>query len=123
LIPVRLRDEDCEGKTLVATLALYLNALPGKGAHLVTVNDYLSRRDAVWMGQIYDALGLTTAVINHESSFIYDPNAHAADAKEDLDKERDQMGSFKVVHEFLRPCTRREAYQADITYGTTSSSL
>jgi len=107
-----------EGKTLVATLPAYLNALSGKGVHIVTVNDYLSRRDAVWMGQIYDALGLSVAVINHESSFIYDPNVHATDPKEDLDKERDELGSFKVVHEFLRPVTRPEAYRADITYGT-----
>ncbi len=103
-----------EGKTLVATLPAYLNALSGKGVHVVTVNDYLSRRDAVWMGQIYNFLGLTTGVINHESSFIYDP-AHT-----ELDKERDDLGSFKVVHEFLRPVTRREAYLADITYGTNN---
>ncbi len=61
-----------EGKTLVATLPAYLNALTGRGVHIVTVNDYLSRRDAVWMGQVYDALGLTISVINHQSSFIYD---------------------------------------------------
>ncbi len=103
-----------EGKTQVATLPVYLNALSGKGVHVVTVNDYLSRRDAVWMGQIYDALGLSVGVINHESSFLYDPN------HQNLDKERDEKGSFKVVHEFLRPCTRREAYEADITYGTNN---
>jgi preprotein translocase subunit SecA len=103
-----------EGKTLVATLPLYLNALEGKGAHLVTVNDYLSRRDAVWMGQIYAFLGLTTGVINHDSSFIYDP-AHV-----ELDIERDEVAEFKVVYEFLRPVTRREAYAADITYGTNN---
>lgn len=101
-----------EGKTLVATLPLYLNALTGKGVHLVTVNDYLSRRDGTWMGQIFDFLGLTVGVINHESSFIYDPS------HKELDKERDETGSFKVVHEFLRPVTRIEAYRADITYGT-----
>ena len=61
-----------EGKTLVATLPAYLNALSGKGVHIVTVNDYLSRRDSVWMGQIYSALGLSVGVINHESSFLYD---------------------------------------------------
>ena len=99
-----------EGKTLVATLPAYLNALTGKGVHIVTVNDYLSRRDAVWMGQIYHSLGLTVGVINHESSFIYDPT-HT-----EMDKVRDDVGSFKVVHEFLRPVTRREAYAADITY-------
>ncbi len=104
-----------EGKTLVATLPAYLNGLTGKGVHVVTVNDYLSRRDAVWMGQIYNFLGLTTGVINHESSFIYDPS-HV----ESKDTERDQLGSFKVVHEYLRPVTRHEAYAADITYGTNN---
>jgi preprotein translocase subunit SecA len=103
-----------EGKTLVATLPIYLNALEGKGVHVVTVNDYLSRRDAVWMGQIYSFLGLSVGVINSNESFIYDP-----DHKE-LDEERDELGSFKVVHEFLRPCTRKESYDADITYGTNN---
>ena len=101
-----------EGKTLVATLPVYLNALEGKGAHVVTVNDYLSRRDVVWMGQIYAALGLTSAVINHQSSYMYDAG------HKEVDEERDTEGSFKVVYEFLRPCSRREAYHADITYGT-----
>jgi preprotein translocase subunit SecA len=103
-----------EGKTLVATLPAYLNALTEKGVHVVTVNDYLSRRDAVWMGQIYNFLGLTTGVINDQASFIYDPT-HT-----ELDKQRDDLGSFKVVHEFLRPVTRRDAYHADITYGTNN---
>ncbi|HEY4510711.1 MAG TPA: preprotein translocase subunit SecA [Candidatus Paceibacterota bacterium] len=103
-----------EGKTLVATLPVYLNALSGKGVHVVTVNDYLSRRDTVWMGQIYNSLGLSVGCINHDSSYLYDPG-HMS-----LDKERDELGSFKVVHEFLRPVTRREAYHADITYGTNN---
>ncbi len=103
-----------EGKTLVATLPTYLNALSGKGVHVVTVNDYLSRRDAVWMGQIFSFLGLSIAVINHESSFIYDPN------HQDLDSKRDEVASFKVVYEFLRPISRPEAYAADITYGTNN---
>lgn len=103
-----------EGKTLVATLPLYLNALEGKGAHLVTVNDYLSRRDAVWMAQIFDFLGMTVGVINSEASYIYD-SAH-----KELDEKRDEVASFKVVYEFLRPCTRREAYACDITYGTNN---
>lgn len=101
-----------EGKTLVATLPAYLNALTEKGVHVVTVNDYLSRRDAVWMGQIYDALGLSVSVINHMESFMYDPS-HT-----EKDKERDEEGSYKVVHEFLRPVSREESYKADITYGT-----
>ncbi len=103
-----------EGKTLVATLPAYLNSLSGAGVHIVTVNDYLSKRDATWMGQIYDFLGVSVGVINHEESFLYDPTHR------ELDKERDELGSFKVVNEFLRPATRREAYEADITYGTNN---
>ena len=93
-----------EGKTLVATLPIYLNALEGKGAHLVTVNDYLAKRDAQWMGQLYHALGLSTGVIQHDASFIYDPTYDASDKR--------------LQH--LRPCTRPEAYRADITYGTNN---
>ena len=105
-----------EGKTLVATLPAYLNALEGKGVHLVTVNDYLARRDAAWMGQIYNALGLSVGVISHLTSFIYD-EAHVTKAE---DQERDIEGGFKVLHEFLRPVSRRDAYYADITYGTNN---
>ena len=96
-----------EGKTLVATLALYLNALEGKGAHLVTVNDYLAQRDAGWMGQIYDFLGLSVGVIIPDESYIYDT---AYENKEHFDK--------RLSH--LRPATRQEAYAADITYGTNN---
>lgn len=104
-----------EGKTLSSTLPIYLNALVGKGVHVVTVNDYLSRRDAVWMGQVYAFLGLTVGVINSQNeSFLYDPG-HV-----DVDKERDEKGSYKVFYEFLRPVTKKEAYIADITYGTNS---
>jgi len=103
-----------EGKTLVATLPVYLNALSGKGVHVITVNDYLSKRDAVWMGQVYNFLGLSVGIINHESSFIYDPE------HKELDQERDETGSFKVVNEFLRPVARKEAYATDITYGTNN---
>ena len=103
-----------EGKTLVGTLPAYLNALSGKGVHVVTVNDYLSRRDAVWMGQIYSLLGLSVGVINHDASYLYDPN------HQDKDEVRDDVGAYKVVYDFLRPCTRKEAYEADITYGTNS---
>ncbi len=106
-----------EGKTLVATLPAYLNALTGYGVHVVTVNDYLSRRDAIWMGQVYSFLGLTVGVINHDESFLYDPT-HIQN--EELDKTRDQLGSFKVITEFLRPVSRRDAYHADITYGTNN---
>jgi preprotein translocase subunit SecA len=103
-----------EGKTLVATLPATLNALTDKGVHVVTVNDYLARRDAVWMGQIYAALGLSVSVINHDASYRYDPR-HT-----ERDEERDADGGYKIVYEYLRPCTRQEAYEADITYGTNS---
>ena len=93
-----------EGKTLVATLPAYLNALPGLGTHIVTVNDYLARRDAQWMGPIYHALGLSVGVIQHEVSYLFDPDYVQTDIR---------LTS-------LRPCSRREAYQADITYGTNN---
>ena len=109
-----------EGKTLVATLPAYLNAISQHGVHVITVNDYLSRRDAVWMGQIYNALGLSVGVLNHESSFVYDPTHISPEVDKELDEKRDELGSFKVIHEFLRPCTRKEAYLADITYGTNN---
>ncbi|WKZ26817.1 MAG: preprotein translocase subunit SecA [Candidatus Paceibacterota bacterium] len=107
-----------EGKTLVATLPAYLNAISGRGVHVVTVNDYLARRDAVWMGQIYDFLGMSVGCINHDASYLYDP-AHKDDEKK-LDEKRDEVGGFKVVHEFLKPCGRKDAYLADITYGTNN---
>ena len=91
-----------EGKTLVATLAVYANALTGRGVHVVTVNDYLARRDPVWMGPVYHALGLSVACLQHEASFVYDPAI--------------ENGRLP----FLRPVTRAEAYRADITYGTNN---
>ena len=104
-----------EGKTLVGTLPVYLNALTGRGVHIVTVNDYLARRDGVWMGQIYSLLGLSIGVINDlNNSYLYDP-IHV-----EKDEERDEIASFKVVYDFLRPCSRAEAYRADITYGTNN---
>jgi preprotein translocase subunit SecA len=96
-----------EGKTLMSTLAAYLNAIEGKGVHIVTVNDYLAQRDAGWMGSIYDALGISTGVIINEASFVYD-------SKYDNDQHTD------VRMRKLRPVTRKEAYQADITYGTNN---
>ncbi|MDQ5852682.1 MAG: SEC-C metal-binding domain-containing protein [Chloroflexota bacterium] len=98
-----------EGKTLVATLPLYLNALEGKGCHLVTVNDYLVRVGAGWMGPIYHLLGVSVAYIAHDQSAIYDPDY--LDPKANLVDQR-------LVH--WRPITRREAYEADITYGTNN---
>jgi len=97
-----------EGKTLVATLPLYLNALAGGGAHLVTVNDYLSRRDAGWMSPIYQFLGLSVATIAHDFSGLYDPTFTDPSPHAD-----DRLNHF-------RPISRREAYHADITYGTVN---
>ncbi|MGH7768556.1 MAG: hypothetical protein ACREQP_13975, partial [Candidatus Binatia bacterium] len=91
-----------EGKTLVATLPFYLNALAGKGVHLITVNDYLARRDVQWMGPIYHALGLTVASIVHEASYLFDPTYITKD--------------YRYLN--LRPISRQEAYRADVTYGT-----
>jgi len=96
-----------EGKTLVATLPVYLNALTGRGAHVVTVNEYLAQRDAGWMGQIYSFLGMSVGVIIADHSFIYDLTFH----NEEHEDER-----FR----HLRPATRQEAYSADITYGTNN---
>ncbi len=108
-----------EGKTLAATLSVYLNALEEKGAHVVTVNDYLAKRDTVWMGQIYHALGLSIGCIVHEAAFLYDPS-YQEKVGEELDKERDTVGGFKVIESYLRPVSRKEAYLADITYGTNN---
>lgn len=107
-----------EGKTLSSTAPVYLNALAGKGVHVVTVNEYLAKRDAVWMGQIYNFLGLKVACLVHEGALMYDPDYISKDAEKLVDKERDTTGSFLVQEEYLRPISRREAYEADITYGT-----
>ncbi|OGF35406.1 preprotein translocase subunit SecA, partial [Candidatus Falkowbacteria bacterium RIFOXYC2_FULL_48_21] len=96
-----------EGKTHVAALALYLNALAGKGAHLITVNDYLAKRDAAWNGPANHLLGMKTACIIHNVALVYDPE-YAAENQSDE----------KLKH--MRPCQRKEAYEADITYGTNS---
>ena len=105
-----------EGKTLSATLPAYLNAIEGKGVHIVTVNDYLAKRDMVWMGQVYDALGLSTGCIVNESGYVYDANYK----NDEKDKERDIIGNFRVVQDYLKPVLRKEAYATDITYGTNN---
>ena len=105
-----------EGKTLVATLAAVLHALAGKGVHVVTVNDYLARRDGAWMGQVYDYLGLSLGVVTASGSYLYDPT-HVAPEE---DTARDETGSFRVFYDFLRPVTKQEAYNADITYATNN---
>ena len=108
-----------EGKTLAATAPAYLNALAGKGAHVITVNDYLARRDTVWMGQIYNLLGLKTTCLVHNGAYLYDPAFTVSKAEGEIrDAERDETGSFLIQSEFLRPISRKEAYAADITYGT-----
>ncbi len=142
-----------EGKTLAATLPLYLNALERKGCHVITVNDYLAKRDTIWMGQIYHALGMSVGCIVHETAYIYDPTyrpeiqnskvksrtspqrGEAGDEGKALsdhqnensklkngerDEIRDTVGGFKVLESYLRPCSRKEAYEADITYGTNN---
>ncbi|HEX7651546.1 MAG TPA: preprotein translocase subunit SecA [Candidatus Paceibacterota bacterium] len=105
-----------EGKTLVATLAVTLRALAGKGVHVVTVNDYLARRDAAWMGQVYAYLGLTVGAITSGGAYVYD----AAHVKQEEDAERDAEGSFKVFYDYLRPASKKEAYAADVTYATNN---
>ncbi|MBI4434512.1 SEC-C domain-containing protein [Candidatus Uhrbacteria bacterium] len=138
-----------EGKTLTATTAVYLNALMGRGVHVVTVNDYLARRDCAWMGQIYHALGMSVACLNHETAYVYDAKHRSVEVSPPLtegeregvrgerpvparasgegegqqrnaDAERDATGAFKVAYDFLRPVSRKEAYLADITYGTNN---
>ncbi len=96
-----------EGKTLVATLPVYLNGLTGKGVHVVTVNDYLAQRDASWMGELYNYLGLSTGVIVADQSFLFDPNYD--------NKDHDDPRLRR-----LKPCSRQDAYNADITYGTNN---
>jgi preprotein translocase subunit SecA len=96
-----------EGKTLTSTLAIYLNALTGKGVHLVTVNDYLAKRDCNWMGSIFNFLGVSTACIIHDTSYIYEPKIIDSD-------------EVSIEMENLKPVSRREAYAADVTYGTNN---
>lgn len=96
-----------EGKTLTSTLAIYLNALSGKGAHVVTVNDYLAKRDCNWMGSVFHFLGLNTACIIHDASYLYEPKV--------MDKNE-----VSVEMENLRPVSRKDAYDADVTYGTNN---
>ena len=96
-----------EGKTLVATAPVYLNALTEKGVHVVTVNDYLAQRDAGWMGKVYNFLGLSTGIILGDHSYVYDP-----------DFTNDEHEDERFRH--LKPCTRQDAYAADVTYGTNN---
>lgn len=104
-----------EGKTLVATLVTYTNALFGKGVHVVTVNDYLARRDAEQMGQVYNFLGMTVGILNNLGvSYMYDP------VEANPDPETDDAQEYHVFEKYLKPVSRKDAYLADITYGTNS---
>src|SRR3989344_3000828 len=107
-----------EGKTLTATLALVLYALAGKGAHLVTVNDYLARWQASLMGPIFHYLGLSVASIQHEQSFLYDPSYKPE--QEELDRLEGETQGLVMDVKHMKPISRREAYAADITYGTNN---
>ena len=106
-----------EGKTLSATLAIYLNALTGKGAHVITVNDYLARRDTNWMGPIYHLLGMTCSCLNHEKSYLFNPVQESDRNEARLDELARQV---TVEMENLKEIPRKEAYAADITYGTNN---
>ncbi len=105
-----------EGKTLTALLPATLRALAGKGVHMVTVNDYLARRDGAWMGQAYAYLGLSVGVVTSTGAYVYD----ASHVQKDEDRERDAEGSFRVFYDFLRPATKKEAYASDVTYATNN---
>ncbi len=105
-----------EGKTLVATLPVTQFALAGKGVHVVTVNDYLARRDAAWMGQVYAALGLSVGIVTSQGAYVYD----ASHVESGEDAVRDEEGSFRVFYDYLRPASKKEAYAADITYATNN---
>ncbi len=106
-----------EGKTLTSTASVYLNALAGRGVHVVTVNDYLARRDTAWMGQVYNFLGLTLGCIQNQGvAYLYDSTVKA----DEEDSTEEELKSFKVDMDNLRPVPRKEVYQADITYGTNN---
>ena len=105
-----------EGKTLAATIAAIAHALAGKGVHIVTVNDYLARRDSAWMGQVYDYLGFSVGVVTSSGSYMYDPSHVTVEE----DEQRDETGSFRVSYDFLRPSSKKESYAADITFATNN---
>ena len=112
-----------EGKTLVATLSLYLNALAGRGAHLITVNDYLARVGAVWMGPVYNFLGMSVGVIQPFESFVFDPEYKAAPpvAEEAVQSELEVKSPVvRIDKDYLRSVSRKDAYACDITYGTNN---
>ncbi len=108
-----------EGKTLTSTAPVYLNALLGNGVHVVTVNDYLAKRDAAWMGRVFAFLGLQVGCIQHEGGYIFD-TTFTVPEDSTLQATDSSANAFKVQTDFLRPAGRRDAYMADITYGTNN---
>lgn len=108
-----------EGKTLSATLAIFLNALAGRGAHVITVNDYLARRDAGWMGQVYDFLGLSVGCIVHDQSFLFSRTKFEDESAGEAPANEDPSDDNNPTHNLVN-CSRQEAYRADITYGTNN---
>ena len=112
-----------EGKTLVATLPLYLNALLGRGAHLVTVNDYLAKRDGMWMGRVFDALGMSTGIINQQgASFRFTAEKQEVSSEKEEENLTSHLSPLTSAEDWpnLQPCSRADAYACDITYGTNN---
>ena len=109
-----------EGKTLVATLPAYLNCLTGRGVHVVTVNDYLAKRDASWMGAVYHALDVSVGCLQNQSALVFDPSAAEKQSKADENADSGSTSFAAVAGESMRKASRKEAYEADITYGTNN---
>jgi len=110
-----------EGKTLVATLPTYLNAITGRGVHVITVNDYLAKRDAGWMGNVHHALGLTIGCLQNQASWVFNPDApRASDDSSGSEEEADAAPPVRLPEDNFQPATKQEAYACDITYGTNN---
>ncbi len=109
-----------EGKTLVATLPAYLNCLAGRGVHVVTVNDYLAKRDASWMGAVYNALDVSVGCLQNQSALVFDPSAAEKQSQADENADSGSTSFAAVAGESMRKASRKEAYEADITYGTNN---
>ncbi|MEK9675675.1 MAG: preprotein translocase subunit SecA, partial [Chloroflexota bacterium] len=110
-----------EGKTLVATLPTYLNAITGRGVHVITVNDYLAKRDAGWMGNVHHALGLTIGCLQNQASWVFNPDApRASDDSSGSEEEADAAPPVRLPEDNFEPATKQEAYACDITYGTNN---
>ena len=109
-----------EGKTLVATLPAYLNSLTRRGVHVVTVNDYLAKRDASWMGAVYNALDVSVGCLQNQSALVYDPRAAEKQSNADDHGDSGSTSFAAVAGDYMRKASRRDAYEADITYGTNN---